>query len=170
MVQAPVHPDRRGLVTELWRAGVPGLPEVLGQVNHARSVRGTIRGLHWQLVPEHGKLMAVLAGSILDVAVDLRAGSTTYGRWVGVELTAGEGRQLWIPPGFAHGFQVLSDVADVLYQVTAPFDLEAGRGVCWDDPDLAIRWPLAEVTLSDRDAALPRLRDVAPADLPGRSA
>lgn len=164
-----VHHDARGFFTERWRADVPGLPETWVQENHSRSQRGTLRGLHYQLA-EHaqGKLVGVARGRILDVAVDLRRGSPTFGHSVTVVLDDESLCRLWVPAGFAHGFLVLSDVADVLYKVDSAYAPSAERGVRWNDPTLAVDWtqPLdgaasgsAEFAplISDKDARLPFL-------------
>ncbi len=166
-----VHRDARGFFTERWRADLPELPQRWVQDNHSRSQRGTLRGLHYQLPPHaQGKLVGVIRGKILDVAVDLRTGSPTFGQHVSAVLDDESLKQLWVPPGFAHGFLVLSDVADVLYKVDAPYDRAAERGVRWDDPTLAIDWsagtdgsPLASAgaqpLVSAKDAELPLLAD-----------
>ncbi|MCB9679919.1 MAG: dTDP-4-dehydrorhamnose 3,5-epimerase [Alphaproteobacteria bacterium] len=168
LVTADVHRDRRGALTEVWQAAryaELGLTLPFVQDNHAHSVRGVIRGLHWQLDRPQGKLVTVLQGCIWDVVVDVRPGPHR-GRWVAAELAAGSGRQLWIPPGYAHGFVVCSDTADVLYKNTAPWLPGRGRGVRWDDPELALPWPVDVPVVSDADAALPWLADVAAGDLP----
>jgi dTDP-4-dehydrorhamnose 3,5-epimerase len=130
------------------------------QDNHSRSVKGVLRGMHFQRAPHaQAKLVRVTAGSVFDVAADLRPGSPTYGRWVGVELTGRNHRQLWIPEGLAHGFLVTSDSADFLYKTTDYYAPESEGSVRWDDPTLGIDWPLdgAAPTLSDKDAAAPLL-------------
>lgn len=140
------------------------------QDNHSRSVGGVLRGLHFQLPPHaQGKLVRVASGRVFDVAVDVRHGSPRFGQWVGVELTADNQRQLWIPPGFAHGFLVLSDSADFLYKTTEYYAPQAERSVRWDDPVLGIRWPIpatSRVVVSAKDAAAPSLDEAAafPAD------
>ena len=166
-----VHGDDRGFFAERWSAkdhAPHGIP-TLAQVNHSRSARGVVRGLHWQAPPAlQGKLVWVARGAILDVAVDLRAGSPTFGRWATLELTDANAHQLWIPPGFGHGFRVLSDVADVLYGTDAPYTPEADRTVAWNDPELNIDWGAfdeGEPILSNKDAAAPRLDDVPERDL-----
>jgi dTDP-4-dehydrorhamnose 3,5-epimerase len=129
------------------------------QDNHSRSGRGVLRGLHYQLLPHpQAKLISVLAGEIFDVAVDIRRGSPSFGRWEGVILSADNRHQLWVPEGFAHGFLVLSDSADVLYKTSAYYAPDCDRAIAWDDLDLAIEWPLdGAPTLSEKDAAAPRL-------------
>ncbi|MCS6986103.1 MAG: dTDP-4-dehydrorhamnose 3,5-epimerase [Sphingomonadaceae bacterium] len=158
-----VHGDARGFFLETFRADVfaaAGLPTEWAQDNHSRSTRGVLRGLHYQLVHPQGKLVRVARGRVFDVAVDLRRSSPTFGRWVGVELTDATLEMLWIPPGFAHGFLVLSDVADFLYKCTTPWDRASDRALRWDDPEVGIRWPLQgqAPTLSPRDAAAPGLK------------
>lgn len=159
--------DARGFFAETYKesafraAGIPG-PFV--QDNHSRSARGVLRGLHYQIPPRaQGKLVRVVTGEIFDVAVDLRRGSPSFGRWTGVRLSADEGRMLWIPPGFAHGYVVLSETADFTYKVTAEYDASLERGVRWDDPAIGVEWPLAEPVLSERDRSQPPLAE---ADLP----
>ena len=132
------------------------------QDNHSRSAKGVLRGLHYQLPPHaQGKLVRVTQGSVFDVAVDMRRGSPSFGRWVGVELTGQNHRQLWLPPGMAHGFLVTSDSADFLYKTTGYYAPEAERCVRWDDPAIGIDWPElgSAPLLSAKDAAAPRLAD-----------
>lgn len=132
------------------------------QDNHSRSARGVLRGLHYQLPPHaQGKLVRVTQGAVFDVAVDLRRGSASFGRWVGVELSGDNHRQLWLPPGLAHGFVVTSDSADFLYKTTAYYAPEAERCVRWDDPAIGIDWPLQGQAprLSPKDAAAPPLSE-----------
>lgn len=162
VVSAPVYGDARGFFTELFHAdsfAALGLPTAFVQDNHSRSAQHTLRGLHWQRAPHaQGKLVRPITGTIFDVAVDLRPGSATYGRWTGHTLTAGDGRALYVPPGCAHGFLVLSEMADVMYKCTTPYHPASECAVAWDSALLAIAWPLpAGVTpvLSPRDAAAP---------------
>ena len=131
------------------------------QDNHSRSKKGVLRGLHYQLPPHaQGKLVRVTSGTVFDVAVDIRKSSPTFGKWVGVELSADNRRQLWIPPGFAHGFLVLSETTDFLYKTTAYYNSGADRSVRWNDPSLNIRWPiLEEPFLSNKDRSAPLLAD-----------
>lgn len=132
------------------------------QDNHSRSARGVLRGLHYQLPPHaQGKLIRVVCGRVFDVAVDVRRGSPRFGRWVGVELSDENFRQMWIPPGFAHGFLVLSDMADFLYKTTDYYAPAAERSIQWNDPTLGIRWPINKLTpiLSGKDAAAPTLAE-----------
>lgn len=158
-------PDSRGFFSETWHAqryAEAGMPGPFVQDNHSLSVAAdTVRGLHAQIGPNaQGKLVRVVRGAIWDVAVDIRHGSPTYGRHVAAELSSENWRQLWIPVGFLHGFITLQPETEVNYKVTAPYDREAERGVIWNDPDLAIPWPIrGEALLSDKDRLLPRLAD-----------
>ena len=159
--------DSRGYFVETYnRKTFVDVPvDTFVQDNQSLSTqRGTIRGLHFQLAPEpQAKLVRVLAGSVFDVAVDLREGSATYGRWCGATLTAAEGEQLFIPIGFAHAFCTLEPDTMVAYKVDGFYNKAAEAGIRWDDPDIGIEWPVpaAEIKVSDKDAALPRLRDAA---------
>ncbi len=169
VLEPVVHADERGFFAETYResalAGL-GIHDVFVQDNHSRSRAGVVRGMHFHIGAGVAKLVRCARGSILDVIVDLRRGSPTYGRWEGVELDDASLRMLYVPVGFAHGFCTLSAQADVLYKQTAYYDPAVERGIAWDDPDVAIRWPSGlELTVSARDAAAPRLCDVA-ADLP----
>lgn len=163
--------DERGAFARLFCAATfadRGLEPHLDQVSVSINRRaGTLRGLHLQRPPHaEAKLVRVTAGSIFDVIVDLRAGSSTFAQWFGVELDASERRQLYIPPGFGHGFQTLSDGAEVLYLISAAYAPQAQDGVCWNDPALAINWPdPTGAIISDRDRALPVLADFAPVEV-----
>ena len=163
LVEPVVHGDGRGFFMEMFKASdftQGGITGPFVQDNYARSTQGVLRGLHYQKQAKaQGKLVHVVTGEIFDVAVDVRRSSTTYGRWVGVRLSAANHLMLYLPPGFAHGYCVLSSVADVIYKTTAEYDPSLERGVNWSDPDLAIVWPVARPQLSARDAGLPRLRD-----------
>lgn len=165
IVEPVVHRDERGFFLETWREpryrehGI-ALPFV--QDNHSRSAGGVLRGLHYQIEPGQGKLVQAITGEVFDVAVDLRRSSPTFGRWVGVTLSEANHRQLWIPPGFAHGFLVTSERADVAYKCTDVYAADRERCIRWDDPDLAIAWPLAAgraPVVSARDAAGLALRE-----------
>jgi dTDP-4-dehydrorhamnose 3,5-epimerase len=163
IVEAQPKVDDRGCFARLFCAetfAAHGLQTAIDQVSLSFNARaGTLRGLHLQR-PPHGetKLVRVTAGAIFDVAVDLRDGSPTYGRWIGVELSAGNRRQLYIPAGFAHGFQTLADATEIAYQISVPYRPETQDGVRWNDPDLAIAWPDPDgAILSERDRELPRL-------------
>jgi len=162
VVEPKVWGDQRGFFLETFQAeryAEAGIRGPFVQDNWSRSVRGTLRGMHFQEPHAQGKLVQVVRGAVWDVAADVRRGSPTFGRWVGVELSEENKRQLWVPPGFAHGFVVLSEAADFFYKCTALYRPEAERAVVWNDPDLAIRWPIAEPLLSPKDAAAPRLAD-----------
>ncbi len=173
-IELAVHGDDRGFFAETYRrewheaAGIP-LEEAFVQDNHSRSARGVVRGMHFQVGDGVVKLVRCARGQILDVAVDLRAGSPTYGQWEGVELDDVALRMLYVPVGFAHGFCVLSETADVIYKQSGYYDPELERGIAYDDPEVGIEWPLPadELTVSARDAAAPRLSEIA-AELPFR--
>ena len=163
------HGDARGWFAETWSdkalAGTPAATRFV-QDNQAFNARkGTLRGLHFQKAPHaQGKLVRVLKGAIFDVAVDIRPGSSTYGRWVGETLTAEAGEQLWVPRGFAHGYVTLTDDTELFYKVDGDYAPQLEGGLIWNDPDLAIAWPLeGEPVLSDKDRVLPRLKDMPPA-------
>ena len=166
VLEPRVFGDARGFFLESWNArafrDATGVDAAFVQDNHSRSARGVLRGLHYQLVHPQGKLVRVVSGEVFDVAVDLRRSSPTFGRWTGIRLDAVTHRQLWIPPGFGHGFLVLSETADFLYKTTEYWYPEHDRGLAWNDPDLAIDWPLDGATplLAAKDAAAPRLADV----------
>lgn len=160
LVDVPIYRDDRGHFLELWhrdKSTGPGLPERFVQDNVSWSRRGVLRGLHFQEPHAQGKLVSVLHGSIYDVAVDIRVGSPTFGRWVGVVLDAASGRQIYIPEGFAHGFVVTSDSALVLYKCTETYHPGAEASLLWSDPELAIDWPVAAPVLSAKDGAAPGL-------------
>ncbi len=162
LVQVSGQPDTRGFFREIYRQSefaAHSIPAFV-QDNHSRSTRGVLRGLHYQMHPRaQGKFLIVARGEIFDVAVDLRRGSPTYARWVAQTLSAENGCMLYVPPGFAHGICVLSDFADLVYKVTAEYAPDLERGVIWNDPDIRVAWPLANPSLSTRDAQLPLLRD-----------
>jgi dTDP-4-dehydrorhamnose 3,5-epimerase len=155
-----VFRDGRGFFVETFStAGIrgSGIPDAFAQDNHSRSVYGVLRGLHYQLVRPQGKLVHVARGRIFDVAVDIRRGSPTFARWVGMELSDENLLSLWIPPGFAHGFCVLSDVADVIYKCTTLYDAADDRGIAWDDREIGIEWPVESPLVSEKDSAHPTL-------------
>jgi dTDP-4-dehydrorhamnose 3,5-epimerase len=163
VVELDLHRDDRGFFVETYHAEKflrGGIEAGFVQDNHSRSVRGTLRGLHAQDRRPQGKLVRTLVGEIFDVAVDIRRGSPTFARWIGVTLAADEFRVLWIPPGFAHGFCVLSDIAEVEYKCTDVYDPEGQLTIAWNDPEIGISWPVATPILSAKDAAAPPLRDV----------
>lgn len=164
LIEPKVFGDDRGFFMESWNARTfadNGLDLHFVQDNHSRSARGVLRGLHYQLQNPQGKLVRVTAGAVFDVAVDLRRSSAHFGRWVGYELSDANKRMLWVPPGFAHGFVVLSESADFLYKCTQLYDGSDDRGIRWNDPAIAIDWPLAGMTpqLSGKDASAPLLAD-----------
>ena len=158
LIELQVHTDRRGFFVERYneaRFERYGLPRFC-QDNHSRSEAGTLRGLHYQVRPAQGKLVGVIRGAIWDVVVDIRPGSPTYGRHLATELRDCDGRLLWIPAGFAHGFCVVgSEAADVIYKVDAPYEPTTEGGIVWSDPVLAIPWPVLRPTVSDKDRNLP---------------
>ncbi len=167
-LEPAVHGDERGFFAETYRQewhealGIPDRERFV-QDNHSRSSRGVVRGMHFQIGDGVAKLVRCARGVIVDVAIDLRAGSPTYGQWEGVELDDESMRELFVPVGFAHGFCVLSETADVLYKQTAYYDQAVERGIAWDDPDVGIEWPLPveELIVSARDAEAPRLSAIA---------
>ncbi|MEW6611395.1 MAG: dTDP-4-dehydrorhamnose 3,5-epimerase [Pseudomonadota bacterium] len=159
LVQPDVFGDHRGFFMETWHArkfAEGGIDAAFVQDNHSRSAQGILRGLHYQVRQPQGKLVRVVAGEVFDVAVDLRRGSPTFGHWVGELLSADNKHQLWVPPGFAHGFYVTSDTAEVVYKCSDFYAPEHERSLRWDDPDLNIDWPLVNgqpPVLSAKDAA-----------------
>lgn len=164
-----VHGDARGYFFESFHAGkfaALGLNLCFVQTNVSRSARGVLRGLHYQWPNPQGKLVSVLEGEVWDVAVDIRHGSPTFGRWTATVLNADSHRLFWIPEGYAHGFCVLSEYATFCYQCTALYDAEADAGVRWDDPALAVAWPISEPKLSAKDAIAPRLAEIPAGRLP----
>jgi dTDP-4-dehydrorhamnose 3,5-epimerase len=160
-----VHGDERGFFLESYRQDAwarHGVPTAFVQDNQSRSRRGTLRGIHFQTHPGQGKLVRVARGRVLDVAVDLRRGSPTFGEWESFELDDVHGRQLWIPVGFGHGFCVLSDEADFVYKCTNYYDAATESGISFADPDVGIEWPRAvELLYSERDRDAPRLAEIA---------
>lgn len=158
ILEPQVFGDARGFFLESWNRRTfaqLGLDVDFVQDNHSRSRQGVLRGLHYQVRQPQGKLVRVVAGAVYDVAVDLRRSSPTFGRWAGVKLSAENRRMFWVPPGFAHGFLVLTESADFLYKATDYYAPEQERTIRWDDPDLAIDWPLADMAplLAAKDAA-----------------
>ena len=163
VVEPVVYGDSRGFFMETWnsdRYGACGLPDRFVQSNISRSAAGVIRGLHYQHPCAQGKLVSVLEGRVYDVAVDIRSDSPTFRQWAGVELSASNHRQLYIPEGFAHGFCVLGDSALLSYLCTTQFNVEYDASIAWNDPDIGIEWPIEHQSLSERDRNAPRLRDV----------
>lgn len=163
IIEPDVHRDRRGFFLESYHAEkycAGGVGERFVQDNHSHSVYRTLRGLHLQLKRPQGKLVRVVEGEIFDVAVDIRCESPTFGRWVGVRLSSENFRQVYVPPGFAHGFCVLSAIAQLEYKCTALYDAADEIGIAWNDRALAIDWPIADPILSDRDRSHPPLNAV----------
>lgn len=165
LVEAGGFEDSRGFFKETYKRSefaAAGIAAVFVQDNVSRSVRGTLRGLHYQIPPRaQAKLVSVIRGEVFDVAVDLRRGSPFYGQWAGVTLSDRNHRLVFVPVGFAHGFCVPSEEADVLYKVTEEYEPGLERGVLWSDPAIGIRWPVQDPILSPRDGRLPLLRDLA---------
>jgi dTDP-4-dehydrorhamnose 3,5-epimerase len=161
VLEPRVHGDARGFFVETFRQSLlaeAGIPTSFVQDNQSRSRRGTLRGLHYQREQPQGKLVRVARGRVFDVAVDIRLGSPHFGRWFGMELDDVGQKMMYVPPGFAHGFLVLSEEADFLYKCTDYYHPASERGVAWNDPDIGIAWPeIGAPLLSDKDAALPRL-------------
>jgi dTDP-4-dehydrorhamnose 3,5-epimerase len=163
VIEPDVHVDGRGFFVETYRADryrEHGIDAPFVQDNHSRSVAGTLRGLHLQLRRPQGKLIRVIEGEVFDVAVDVRVGSPTFGRWVAVTLTAENFKQCYVPPGFAHGFCVVSAIAQVEYKCTDVYDPATEVGVAWNDPAIGISWPVAQPLLSLRDSRHPRLAEL----------
>jgi dTDP-4-dehydrorhamnose 3,5-epimerase len=163
LIDPDVHLDGRGFFLETYHAArylEHGIAGPFVQDNHSRSVVGTLRGLHLQLRHPQGKLIRVIEGEIFDVAVDVRRGSPTFGRWVGVSLRAERFQQVYVPPGFAHGFAVVSPIAQVEYKCTDVYDPDSEIGIAWNDPALGISWPISEPLLSARDRHHATLGDV----------
>ncbi len=162
LIKPKVFEDARGFFMEAYKASVfaqAGINYAFVQDNHSKSKKGVLRGLHYQLEPKaQGKLVRCIKGKIWDVAVDIRRGSPTFGKWVAVELSEENKYMLWIPPGFAHGFLALED-CEIIYKCTEEYAPELDRGIIWNDPDIAIPWPTDNPILSPKDAKLPRLKD-----------
>ena len=163
LIEPAIFGDSRGFFLESWNQRsfkeATGVDTAFVQDNHSRSARHVLRGIHYQLVKPQGKLVRVVSGEVFDVAVDLRRSSPNFGRWFGCRLDAASQRQLWIPPGFGHGFVVLSETADFLYKTTEYWYPALDRSLAWNDPDVGIEWPLegAQPTLAAKDAAAPPL-------------
>jgi len=165
IIEPRVFGDERGFFLEKFHTaryagfGIPGKDLDFIQDNHSRSQKGVLRGLHYQINKPQGKLVSVVTGSVFDVAADVNPDSPTYGQWVGVELSGDNHRQLWVPPGYAHGFCVLSETADFEYKCTDLYDPNDEGGIVWNDSLLAIDWPVIEPLVSEKDAKLPGLND-----------
>lgn len=169
LIEPQVFGDGRGWFLENWRAeryAEFGLPQHFAQVNTSSSARGVLRGLHFQWPEPQGKLVWVSAGRVFDVAVDIRTDSPDFGRWTAVELDAESHRQLWIPEGFAHGFQVLSEKATFSYLCTRPYRPEHDASIAWNDRDIGIEWPEPPQALSDKDRLAPALNEIEMERLP----
>jgi len=163
LVEPDVHRDDRGFFLEVFHGRKypgGGIEATFVQDNHSKSTRGTLRGLHGQRLHPQGKLVRAIAGEIFDVAVDIRRGAPTFAQWFGVNLSGDNFRQLYVPPGFLHGFCVLSETAEVEYKCTDYYDRDDEIGVRWDDPQIGIEWPIAEPLLSQKDAAAPLLTEL----------
>lgn len=164
LIEPEVHGDSRGFMVETYRRDAwaeLGIDVEFVQHNHSRSTKDTLRGLHFQTEPGQAKLVRCPRGAVFDVAVDLRRGSPTYGDWEGHVLDDEAHRQLFVPAGFGHGFAVLSEIADVTYLLSSPYDPATEAGIAWDDPGVGVEWPVDEPLLSDRDKSAPTLAEVA---------
>ena len=164
IIEPKVFGDARGFFKETFQAEryrEAGIEYTFVQDNYSRSQKGVLRGLHFQITKPQGKLVSCPKGAVFDVAVDIDPESTTYGQYVGVELTEENHKQLWVPPGYAHGFCVLSETADFEYKCTDYYDPSDEGGVIWNDPDVAIDWPIDQPLLSDKDSKLPTLKELA---------
>ncbi len=173
VIEPKVYVDKRGFFLETFREDVllqAGINAHFVQDNHTRSSQGVLRGLHYQMTQTQGKLVRVAAGSVFDVVVDVRSGSPTFGQWYGTELNEDNNKMIYVPPGFAHGFVVLSETADFIYKCTDYYHPESEQGIAWDDPDLNIDWSIAEIaekiSLSDKDKQNVKLKDQPAEKLP----
>lgn len=164
LIKPKIYPDSRGFFTEIYQASEfakQGIYFSFVQNNYSKSDHGVLRGLHYQLNPKaQGKLVKVISGKVFDVAVDIRHGSSTYGQWVSAILDENNQHMLWIPPGFAHGFLALENDTRILYQVTAEYAPDLDRNLRWDDPQLAICWPITDPILSSKDSQAPLLKEM----------
>jgi dTDP-4-dehydrorhamnose 3,5-epimerase len=163
LLEPEAHGDERGFLVETFRAddwAEAGVELEFVQENHSRSVKNTLRGIHFQTSPGQAKLVRSVRGAIWDVAVDLRKDSPTFGQWEGCELSDSDHRQLLVPVGFGHGFCVLSDIADVTYKLSSYYDPGTEAGIAWDDPEVGIEWPVSAPLLSERDKRAPNLSEV----------
>ena len=173
VIEPKLYVDKRGFFLETFREDVllqAGINAHFVQDNHTRSSQGVLRGLHYQMTQTQGKLVRVAAGSVFDVVVDVRSSSPTFGQWYGTELNEDNIKMIYVPPGFAHGFVVLSETADFIYKCTDYYHPESEQGIAWDDPDLNIDWPIAEIaekiSLSDKDKQNVKLKDQPAEKLP----
>ena len=165
IVEPRVFDDDRGFFMESFNSrdfSDAGLPSTFVQDNHSRSTRGVLRGLHYQYPKWQGKLVRAIVGAIFDVAVDIRHESPQFGEWFGLELSAENRKQLYVPPGFAHGFCVLSDVSEMTYKCTSLYEPADDASVLWNDPDIGIQWPIPEPILSSKDIEASRLKNLSP--------
>ena len=161
--QPKLHGDARGFFLETYREDAlrdAGISDQFLQDNHSRSARGVLRGLHYQLIQPQGKLVRVARGAVFDVAVDVRRDSPTFGKWYGAMLDEESMRMMYIPPGCAHGFVVLSDIADFIYKCTDYYHPPSEQGILWDDPEIGIKWPITDVQLSEKDSNNPKLQEL----------
>jgi len=162
LIEPKLFGDKRGFFLETYRESVYeeyGIPTRFVQDNHSRSSKGVLRGMHYQMIQPQGKLVRAATGAVFDVAVDVRKGSPNFGEWFGAELSEDNMHLMYVPPGFAHGFVVLSDTADFIYKCTDYYHPGSEQGIAWDDPDIGIEWPIADVMLSEKDKLNPRLKD-----------
>ena len=173
VIEPKVYSDKRGFFLETFREDVllqAGINAHFVQDNHTRSSQGVLRGLHYQMIQTQGKLVRVATGSVFDVVVDVRSGSPSFGQWFGTELNEDNIKMIYVPPGFAHGFVVLSETADFIYKCTDYYHPESEQGIAWDDPDLNIDWSIAEIaekiSLSDKDKQNVKLKDQPAEKLP----
>lgn len=169
IVEPAIFGDDRGYFMESWKASsyaAVGISAPMVQSNFSRSSKGVLRGLHYQYPRAQGKLVCAVEGAIYDVAVDIRKGSPGFGHWTGVELSAANHRQLYVPAGFAHGFCVLSDTALVHYLCTEEFAQQYDASIAWNDPDIAVKWPMEPLAVSDKDSAAPSLSEIPGSQLP----
>ncbi len=169
VIEPDVWRDRRGLFVEMWhdvRYQQYGIPTTFVQDNASFSTHGVLRGLHYQYPHGQGKLVTVLSGAVFDVAVDIRFGSVTFGQWVGYHLSEENGRQIYVPPGFAHGFLVVSEAALVVYKCTDHYHPESEGTILWNDPDIGITWPISAPQLSDKDCGGRPIRTLGRDQLP----
>lgn len=170
VIEPKLFGDKRGFFLETYREDVlheAGISTHFVQDNHSRSSQGVLRGLHYQMTQTQGKLVRVTAGAVFDVAVDVRLGSPTFGQWYGTQLDEESMRMMYVPPGYAHGFVVLSDYADFIYKCTDYYHPESEQGIAWNDPDLAINWNISsDISLSDKDKNNVLLKNQTPEKLP----
>ena len=163
LITSKIIGDDRGFFMEVFKQSEfseAGLPDMFVQDNHSRSTKGVLRGLHYQYPQWQGKLVRVVNGEIFDVAVDIRKDSPNYGEWVGVYLNANSGQQLYVPPGYAHGFCVMSEFVDVVYKCTTMYKSQDDAGIKWNDPDIGVQWPISNPCISEKDQSAPLLSEI----------